>query len=249
MEYPTYLIHYGVPGQKWGVRRWQNEDGSLTPEGYEHYGIKLLKNSKSSNVEKWGNARDKNILYITGYSGSGKSTVAKMLKNKNTEVVNLDSYLSPMSKASANQMQNKKFNKFLDEHVKDWRSVIKKDGKLDYKIVDKIAKASEDWSKEIYKDKKKVVLEGVQLMDTTLYENRDFYKDKPYMLMNTSAIQSWKRGNQRDEMKGLDRFYRFNYYMDTSKTVKEITKDLELKKDKQIVDDIIKNISRKKINT
>lgn len=40
MEYPTYLIHYGIPGQKWGTRRWQNEDGSLTPEGYEHYGIK-----------------------------------------------------------------------------------------------------------------------------------------------------------------------------------------------------------------
>ena len=37
-HYPTYLIHYGIPGQKWGDRRWQNEDGSLTPEGYEHYG-------------------------------------------------------------------------------------------------------------------------------------------------------------------------------------------------------------------
>lgn len=30
-------MHYGIPGQKWGNRRWQNEDGSLTPEGYEHY--------------------------------------------------------------------------------------------------------------------------------------------------------------------------------------------------------------------
>ena len=38
MEYPTYLIHYGTLGQKWGVRRYQNPDGSLTPEGYEHYG-------------------------------------------------------------------------------------------------------------------------------------------------------------------------------------------------------------------
>ena len=37
MEYPTYLIHYGVPGQKWGQRQWQNPDGSLTPEGYIHY--------------------------------------------------------------------------------------------------------------------------------------------------------------------------------------------------------------------
>ena len=39
-EYPSYLIHYGVQGQKWGNRRYQNEDGSLTPEGREHYGIK-----------------------------------------------------------------------------------------------------------------------------------------------------------------------------------------------------------------
>lgn len=27
------LSHHGVKGQKWGVRRWQNSDGSWTPEG------------------------------------------------------------------------------------------------------------------------------------------------------------------------------------------------------------------------
>ena len=29
----NYLAHYGVKGQRWGLRRYQNEDGSLTPEG------------------------------------------------------------------------------------------------------------------------------------------------------------------------------------------------------------------------
>lgn len=47
--------HYGVKGQKKGVRRYQNPDGSLKPEGYRHYGrnpnpkkrgFKVLKNSK-----------------------------------------------------------------------------------------------------------------------------------------------------------------------------------------------------------
>lgn len=33
-----YLVHHGIKGQKWGVRRWQNGNGSLTPEGYIHYG-------------------------------------------------------------------------------------------------------------------------------------------------------------------------------------------------------------------
>lgn len=31
------LMHYGIKGQKWGVRRFQNKDGSLTPAGRERY--------------------------------------------------------------------------------------------------------------------------------------------------------------------------------------------------------------------
>lgn len=33
----NYLAHYGIKGQKWGIRRYQNEDGSLTEEGLRRY--------------------------------------------------------------------------------------------------------------------------------------------------------------------------------------------------------------------
>lgn len=32
-----YLAHHGILGQKWGVRRFQNKDGSLTPKGKKRY--------------------------------------------------------------------------------------------------------------------------------------------------------------------------------------------------------------------
>lgn len=32
------LYHWGIKGQKWGVRRYQNADGTLTEEGKQRYG-------------------------------------------------------------------------------------------------------------------------------------------------------------------------------------------------------------------
>lgn len=34
------LYHHGIKGQKWGKRRYQNPDGSLTPEGEARYARK-----------------------------------------------------------------------------------------------------------------------------------------------------------------------------------------------------------------
>lgn len=37
--YRTELYHAGIKGMRWGIRRFQNEDGSLTPAGRERYGV------------------------------------------------------------------------------------------------------------------------------------------------------------------------------------------------------------------
>lgn len=43
----VYLAHHGIKGQKWGVRRYQNEDGTLTNEGRKRYYKALKKWYKS----------------------------------------------------------------------------------------------------------------------------------------------------------------------------------------------------------
>lgn len=51
-EYPTYLIHYGTLGQKWGVRKYQNEDGTWTEEGLRRR--RKLYDSDSNKLTKSG---------------------------------------------------------------------------------------------------------------------------------------------------------------------------------------------------
>ena len=41
-----WLMHFGILGQRWGVRRFQNEDGTLTEEGKERYRSTAVKKAE-----------------------------------------------------------------------------------------------------------------------------------------------------------------------------------------------------------
>ena len=47
----NYLMHHGVKGQKWGVRRYQNLDGTLTSEGKAKYAGR--ENEGDTGLKKW----------------------------------------------------------------------------------------------------------------------------------------------------------------------------------------------------
>lgn len=245
------LMHHGIKGMKWGIRRYQNKDGSLTPAGKMRYYpiLKNLKNSKSSNLDKWGKTKDTNILYITGLSGSGKSSLASFMGDDNkTDVIHLDMYFNLMSNESRRKYQNKNFNNYLNKTVPNWNKIPtmldkNKSDKNTWKLVDDFVKAHENFGKLEY-PKRKVIVEGVELLGKTFYEDISNFKGKPIISIQTNPLLSSIRGGIRDEIDPITMLQRAygKQTREWNKQIKEFENTAEAKKYSKWIEDYINNV-------
>ena len=95
------LYHWGIKGQKWGIRRFQNEDGSLTPEGRKRYGVynDLVGRAWVANKKIAAGNRytlKKNLSALRDISKNGIIKTVKTINKNNRE--NSDSQYSDAKK-------------------------------------------------------------------------------------------------------------------------------------------------------
>lgn len=81
-SFEEFLMHHGILGMKWGVRRYQNEDGTLTAAGKRHK-AKLDERSMKKDV-KWAKRHEKSIM-----KQANKRTKSDMRKYEKSELRDL----------------------------------------------------------------------------------------------------------------------------------------------------------------
>lgn len=94
----NYIIHWGIKGQRWGIRRYRNKDGSLTPAGERRY------NRSNTDADKWVRedlVRTKNLT--------------KEAKNLTQEAANLNR-LTTSTRSKSKRMD---LSKMTDKEMRD----------------------------------------------------------------------------------------------------------------------------------
>ncbi len=77
------LYHHGIKGQKWGIRRYQNPDGSLTKAGLSRY--KKQHSGDDPHINDWGTS----IVKIHN-SKEVQNAIEKVARNKSNKFDTFD---------------------------------------------------------------------------------------------------------------------------------------------------------------
>lgn len=237
------IYHYGVLGMKWGIRKDRERS------------IRNLKKAKTSNLEKWGSDEDHNVLYVAGHSGSGKTTTTMELAKANDAVViHLDNYSEPLENMGGKNLQSKVFNSYLDAHSPKWRELITatdtgenntlKKYSIEYwDQVDSLRKSIEGFGKELYSKNKKLIVEGVQIASGWLINSKEYYSDKPLVVLGTSLSNSMLRmfvrqgGITLDDIRSAKNIV--TWYLRNNRDLNELANTAEAKRGQRLVEDLL----------
>lgn len=174
VQYSSELYHYGILGMKWGVRRYQNEDGTLTEAGRKRYyttdssGRDRL-NKRGERFNKKSSSRFKSYKDATAY---------------NMKAVNRSKYYSSVEALEKAKVKNKEF--YLAERQKWFNQEGEYRGKDYYQFKDL---AFEKWSETSDYEKERNAYKQLEKLATYAAKEHPLYY-KSYNKLEDSSVSN-----------------------------------------------------------
>ena len=100
---PNELYHHGITGMRWGFRRFQNEDGSLTPEGELRYNQGKQKAARGKAAEMYKTKKYKAKLALKQEKQKVKDA-AKLAKTAKKEQAKINAEDRVIKKKAKNMV-------------------------------------------------------------------------------------------------------------------------------------------------
>lgn len=124
MEHTNELYHWGVKGMKWGVRRYQNKDGTLTDFGKKRYERDQRENSGKKKGNKVGQADPnrwvKEDMERTKRLADSSKQLTNDLKNANERAIkNTTKKQIDLSQMSDKELRDQINRAFLEKQYND----------------------------------------------------------------------------------------------------------------------------------